>query len=78
MPDVQNLSAVPGLSRDLVDALDRLWPERCPNPMQAERAIWMYAGARDVVRKLRTILEKQENANNAPFSGPDPRRLARL
>lgn len=76
MPDVQNLSAIPGLSRELVDALDLLWPERCPNPMQTEREIWMYVGARDMVRKLRTVLERQENANNV--NGPDPRRLARL
>ena len=40
------------LSAELVAALDRLFPERCPRPDQDERDIWMYAGKRDLVRAL--------------------------
>ena len=75
MPEKTNtLAAIPGLSRELVDALDALYPERCPDIMDSEREIWMYAGERRLVRKLRIILMQQENRDVSP----DPRRLARL
>lgn len=52
----------PGLSRELVEALDKAFPERCPDPATPERQIWMDAGRRSVVRSLWKALEEQENA----------------
>lgn len=75
MPEKQTLASLPGLSRELVDSLDALYPERCPDVTDSEREIWMYAGARSLVRKLRIVLMQQENGHAV---GPDPRRLARL
>ena len=59
------LSDLPDLSPALVDALDELFPERCPYIQDTERAIWMYAGKRALVRDLRAVLKhQQERARN--------------
>ena len=62
------------LSAELVAALDRLFPERCPRPDQDERDIWMYAGKRELVRNLITVLERQERERTRnPHLGLMPR-----
>lgn len=43
---------LPQLSTDLIDYLDEVFPERCPDLEQDEREIWFYAGARSVVKML--------------------------
>lgn len=59
------LSDLPDLSPALVDALDALFPEKCPDIQDTERAIWMYAGKRELVRALRIMLKRQqEQARN--------------
>ena len=59
------LCDLPDLSPALVDALDELFPERCPYIQDTERAIWMYAGKRALVRDLRAVLKhQQERARN--------------
>ena len=59
------LSDLPGLTAELVDALDALFPERCPDMQDTERLIWMYTGKRALVRDLRTVLKRQrEQARN--------------
>lgn len=42
--------ALPPIPRELVEALDRAFPERCPDPADDDRTIWLRAGRRDVVR----------------------------
>lgn len=37
------------LSQRLIDALDDLYPHRCPNPKDTEREIWMKAGERRLI-----------------------------
>lgn len=46
------MEKLPTLSVDLVAELDRLYPERCPDPNQSNREIWMEVGARNLVRYL--------------------------
>ncbi|MBU4567005.1 MAG: hypothetical protein KKE29_19995 [Proteobacteria bacterium] len=41
----------------LVEALDRLYPDKCPDPKDSERQIWIKVGQRSVVRKLQQALE---------------------
>lgn len=41
-----------GLTEDTINDLNRAVPERCPNPSDSEREIWMYAGKRELVRYL--------------------------
>ena len=64
----------PGLTRELVEGLDALVPERCPGLKQPEREIWMYAGKRELVRNLITVLERQERERTRnPHLGLMPR-----
>lgn len=46
------MSHLPVLSVDLIDQLDKLYPEACPDPSMSERDIWMAVGARKLVRGL--------------------------
>lgn len=54
------LLTVRGLSPELLDDLDTLFPERCPETDTADRDIWFYAGKRALVRDLRQALRYQE------------------
>lgn len=51
---------IPPLSASLIALLDELYPEKCPAPDMTDREIWMYAGARGVVRILVESLKQQE------------------
>lgn len=55
MDDIQ----VPLISKGLVDWLSELHPNRCPNPSESDREIWIEVGRQDVIRKLRTEYENQ-------------------
>jgi len=53
--------AWPILDEALIKALEEAIPEKCPDITDRKRAIWMYAGKRQVVRMLRAVyLEQQE------------------
>lgn len=57
-----------------MEGLDALVPERCPGLKQPEREIWMYAGKRELVRNLITVLERQEREHaRTPHLGLMPR-----
>lgn len=49
----------PLVPEELLDALDAIFPERCPDPAMDDRRIWMEVGKREVVRYLRAIHEEQ-------------------
>lgn len=55
MPDQQFPYVPPGL----LEYLERLYPERTPEPDWDDRKIWMEVGARKIVRKLRSIYDEQ-------------------
>ena len=66
--EAPSLGRLPGLTRELVEGLDALVPE------QPEREIWMYAGKRELVRNLITVLERQERERTRnPHLGLMPR-----
>ena len=50
------MDSLPELSADLIDALDALYPERCPTPNMSDRDIWIAVGQREVVRHLLGLL----------------------
>jgi len=53
----------PPIDEALLKKLDEVFPEKCPDIGDDERAIWSYVGARGVVRMLQAIyLEQQELA----------------
>lgn len=51
---------VPGLTREAVEALDKLFPEKCPGINDNNRDIWLYAGKRELVNFIKHQLEVAE------------------
>lgn len=55
-------SQLPHIPKDLLDALDKKFPERCPDIGMSDREIWVMVGQRKVIRHLMTIFD-QQNSN---------------
>jgi len=53
------------ITKDLLDALDALYPLRLPDPSATDREIWMAVGARQLVEVLHT---KYAEANDSLLS----------
>lgn len=53
---------IPAVSRELVEYLERIFPNRCPSITDTNRAIWMAVGHQDVIRKLRSLYEQQSKS----------------
>ena len=51
------MERLPQLSLEVVQQLDEMFPERCPDVAQSERDIWLYAGKRSLVRYLLTLVD---------------------
>ena len=49
----------PDLSRRLLERLDELYPDRCPDPNDSERDVWIKAGQRKVVNFLWDVFDEQ-------------------
>ena len=47
-----DLPPIPPLSPELVDALDKRYPERSPEISWSDREVWRRVGQREVVRLL--------------------------
>lgn len=58
------MNHIPELASDLISLLDEQFPHRCPRPQDNERAIWMYAGQRDLVDTLIAVLKEQDEEGN--------------
>jgi hypothetical protein len=57
-------SRLPTLATELIEQLDDIYPERCPNPDHSEREIWMEAGERRLVRRLMDRLKMETDEYN--------------
>lgn len=53
------MESLPVVPKDLLEALEDRFPERCPDPSWSDREIWMRVGARQVIRFLRLEFESQ-------------------
>ncbi len=53
------MDKVPAIDTALVEWLEQIYPDRCPNPNMSDREIWIACGAVGVTRKLRALLEEQ-------------------
>lgn len=51
---------LPVYSIDLIQELDKHFPEKHPSLSMPDREIWFRAGQRDVVNRLLTLMKKQE------------------
>jgi hypothetical protein len=52
---------LPTIPPELVSALDKLIPARCPSLNETDREIWLYAGKRSVVEFLKQQAELQSH-----------------
>lgn len=59
----KNRNTPPPLDRLTVEWGLTIAPEKCPNPADTEREIWMKAGERRLALKLQAILQKQETTD---------------
>jgi|LauGreDrversion4_2_1035121.scaffolds.fasta_scaffold3569339_1 hypothetical protein len=56
---------LPVIEEGLLHYLERLYPDKAPDPNQTDRDIWINVGAVGVVRHLRRVYEEQnENLFN--------------
>lgn len=55
---------IPYTAEELIEQLDKLYPERTPSIDMSDREIWMYAGKRELIRVLLESLKQQEEGDN--------------
>jgi hypothetical protein len=51
----------PLASKQLIDYLERTYPDRCPEPHLTEREVWIAYGCAKVIRKLRTDYNESQS-----------------
>ena len=54
---------LPALSKDLIDKLDKLYPDKCPLLTDDDRMIWFKSGQRSVINYLQQIYDEQLQEN---------------
>ena len=54
---------LPALSKDLIDKLDKLYPDKCPLSTDEERMVWYKSGQRSVINYLKNIYDEQLQDN---------------
>jgi hypothetical protein len=61
---MEELSAdtLPHIDPKLVEALEKLFPNICPNLLDTEREVWYKAGASSVVTFLAEVLRRQSES----------------
>ena len=54
---------LPALSKDLIDKLDKLYPDKCPLLTDDDRMVWFKVGQRSVINYIQQIYDEhlQEN-----------------
>ena len=50
---------LPALSQDLINKLDKLFPDKCPLLTDEERVVWYKAGQRSVINYLQQTYDDQ-------------------
>jgi hypothetical protein len=53
---------LPHIDPKLVEALEKLFPNICPNLLDTEREVWYKAGASSVVSFLAEVLRRQSES----------------
>ena len=59
MKDITIQRDLPDLSQRLLERLDELYHDRCPDPNDSERDVWIKAGQRKVVNFLWDVHDEQ-------------------
>ena len=56
------MTKFPEVPKALLEQLEYLYPDRCPQVSSSEREVWLATGAVQVVRLLRHHYEKQNES----------------
>ena len=54
------------ITPEVLEELEAMYPDRCPQPSMSEREIWMAVGARGVVDTLKTRHEQAQEYVSGP------------
>ena len=54
---------LPALSQDLINKLDKLYPDKCPLLTDDDRMVWFKVGQRSVINYLQQIYDEQLQDN---------------
>ena len=54
---------LPTLSKDLIEKLDKLYPDKCPLLTDDDRMVWLKVGQRSVINYLQQIYDEQLQDN---------------
>lgn len=54
---------LPALSKDLIEKLDKLYPDKCPLLTDDDRMVWYKSGQRSVINYLQQIYDEQLQDN---------------
>ena len=54
---------LPALSKELIDKLDKVFPDKCPRLTDEDRSIWYKVGQRSVVNYLKHMYDEQLQGN---------------
>lgn len=57
---------IPTYAIDLIEELDKSYPNKHPNLSDSEREVWFKAGQRSVVDTLKSIAEDQQEEGELP------------
>jgi hypothetical protein len=60
---MNNEIVLPALSKDLIDKLDKLYPDKCPLLTDDDRMVWFKVGQRSVINYLQQIYDEQLQDN---------------
>lgn len=56
------MEKLPYVDEPLLEWLEQIYPDKCPEPNMTDREIWMARGAVTVIRNLRRLHEEQREA----------------
>ena len=59
LDDLTNNTKVPNLSEKMVEALEKLFPNKCPKLELTDREVWFKAGQASVAEFLRAEFKRQ-------------------
>ena len=54
---------LPALSQELINKLDKLFPDKCPLLTDSDREVWFKVGQRSVINYLQQIYDEQLQNN---------------
>ena len=60
---MNDVIVLPALSQDLINKLDKLYPDKCPLLTDDDRMVWFKVGQRSVINYLQQIYDEQLQDN---------------